>query len=72
MQLSGWMHQILLRFRAIRNRKDPVICLRVFNHSRNTILADCVEVAGNGARRRKGLLGRERPFPRTGFVDSAL
>src|ERR1700747_3565467 len=32
--------------------------LKVLNLSRQTVLADCVEVADHGATRRKGLLGR--------------
>jgi hypothetical protein len=32
--------------------------LRIYNLSRQAELADCAEVAGHGAARRKGLLGR--------------
>ena len=34
--------------------------LRIYNLTRQTELADCVEVADRGAKRRKGLLGREK------------
>jgi uncharacterized protein len=33
--------------------------IRVLNLTRRTVLADSVEVAGHGAARRKGLLGRD-------------
>ena len=33
--------------------------LRIWNLTRQVALADCVEVADNGAARRKGLLGRD-------------
>jgi uncharacterized membrane protein (UPF0127 family) len=33
--------------------------IRILNLTRRTVLADCVEVAGHGAARRKGLLGRD-------------
>jgi uncharacterized membrane protein (UPF0127 family) len=39
----------------------------VTNRSRETILADCVDVAGNGASRRKGLLGRDCLGPGQGL-----
>jgi hypothetical protein len=33
--------------------------LRILNQTRQSLLADCVEVADRGATRRKGLLGRD-------------
>src|SRR5258708_30366928 len=39
-------------------RTRPNSRLKVLNLTRQTVLADCVEVADRGATRRKGLLGR--------------
>jgi uncharacterized protein len=39
-------------------RTRPNSRLKVLNLSRQTVLADCVEVADHGATRRRGLLGR--------------
>src|SRR5258706_10662815 len=39
-------------------RTRPNSRLKVLNLTRQTVLADCVEVADHGATRRKGLLGR--------------
>jgi uncharacterized membrane protein (UPF0127 family) len=41
--------------------------LRVSNLTRNTVLAACMEVADNAAKRNKGLLGRERLAPGEGL-----
>jgi uncharacterized membrane protein (UPF0127 family) len=41
-----------------RRSQDADEPLQVFNITRHTQLADCVEVACNGAKRAKGLLGR--------------
>lgn len=40
------------------NQTKPNSRLRILNLTRQTELADCVEIADNGATRRKGLLGR--------------
>ena len=39
-------------------RTTPSSRLKVLNLTRQTVLADCLEVADHGASRRKGLLGR--------------
>ncbi len=41
--------------------------MRVSNPTRETVLADSLEVAGNGSSRRKGLLGRDRLIPGEGL-----
>lgn len=41
--------------------------LCVTNRTRNTVLADCMEVADSAAKRNKGLLGRERLAPGEGL-----
>lgn len=67
MQLFRRIREGVLKLRATCDRKTPVLRLQVSNRSRQTILADCAEVAGNGARRRKGLLGRESLAPGQGL-----
>jgi hypothetical protein len=58
---------------GVRNRIDqhrretPEIRLQVLNSTRQTPVASCVIVADKGARRRKGLLGRERLLPGEGL-----
>jgi uncharacterized membrane protein (UPF0127 family) len=42
-----------------RRSAPPVAPLRISNLTRQTELAQCVEVADSGGKRRKGLLGRE-------------
>jgi uncharacterized membrane protein (UPF0127 family) len=41
--------------------------MRVFNVTRQTVLAECAEVADRGEKRRKGLLGREQLAPGEGL-----
>lgn len=41
--------------------------LRVFNQTRNTVLATQLDLAGRGATRRKGLLGRDQLAPGEGL-----
>ena len=46
--------------RLTRHRKPkPDFRLRISNLTRQSVLAHCVEVADEGAKRRKGLLGRQ-------------
>ena len=58
------MHNATTLSRRIRDsfssggHTKPNARLRVLNLTRQTVLADCVEVADHGATRRKGLLGR--------------
>lgn len=42
-----------------REKMKPNSRLKVWNLTRQTVVAHCVEVADNGASRRKGLLGRD-------------
>jgi len=44
---------------ALDSQPTPDLRLRVTNLSRNTVLATCLEKAGTGATRSKGLLGRK-------------
>jgi len=44
---------------AAGSPEKPETRLRIFNLNRQTKLADSAEVAGHGAARRKGLLGRD-------------
>lgn len=59
MNLSDWsLPRILARLR--RRHATPNHCMRVSNVTRQTVLAECVEVADSGEKRRKGLLGRQQ------------
>lgn len=40
-------------------REKPDLRLKISNVTRQTILANCVDVADRGPKRRKGLLGRD-------------
>ena len=42
-----------------RRQPKPDFRLRISNLTRQSVLAQCVEVADEGAKRRKGLLGRQ-------------
>ena len=42
-----------------RRKPKPDFRLRISNVTRQSVLAHCVEVADEGAKRRKGLLGRK-------------
>jgi len=57
----------LQNFLARRGRHDIRTYLRVFNLTRQTVLAQSVELADTSAKRRKGLLGRERLGPGEGL-----
>lgn len=45
---------------ALEIAEAPDRCLRVTNPARSTVLATRLEVADSGAKRNKGLLGRDR------------
>jgi uncharacterized membrane protein (UPF0127 family) len=61
----NWM---TLRDRLARRRSPvPDIRLQVTNLTRHTVLAASLEVADNGPKRNKGLLGRERLSPGQGL-----
>lgn len=47
--------------------EEPDVRLKVSNLTRQTVLADRVEVADHGAKRRKGLLGRTGLGPGEGL-----
>ncbi len=55
MNLTRW----ILDHVAQRRSGEPDVSVRISNLTRQTELARCVDVADHGARRRKGLLGRE-------------
>ena len=61
-RLSRWLD----RFKQPRSAVAE-IRLRVSNLTRQTLLVESLEVADNGSRRRKGLLGRERLMPGGGL-----
>jgi uncharacterized protein len=50
-----------------RRAASPDIRVSVSNITRQTVLAECVEIADRGAKRRKGLLGRLQLFPGEGL-----
>jgi uncharacterized membrane protein (UPF0127 family) len=52
---------------AQRRRAKPDVRLRISNLTRQSELAHCAEVADDGAKRRKGLLGRQRLGPGEGL-----
>jgi len=45
--------------RAAHRDASPEVRLQVLNLTRNTVLANCMEVADSGEKRNKGLLGRK-------------
>ena len=51
----------------MRRGSSRDIHLQVSNLTRNTVLATYMEVADSGAKRNKGLLGRESLFPGEGL-----
>ncbi len=55
MKLKQWLTRRLMA----AQQKQPEIRLTVVNRTRSSELASSAEVAGTGARRRKGLLGRD-------------
>jgi uncharacterized protein len=57
------LHHILLKVLKLilsNYRPTSMVRLQVLNLTRQAVLADGVEVADSGVKRRKGLLGRER------------
>lgn len=49
----------ILRRLAAGRRREPDVRYRIFNLTRQVVIAEQVEVADRGAKRRKGLLGRD-------------
>lgn len=47
--------------------RRPNVQLTISNRTRQTVLGDCVEVADHGAKRRRGLLGRNSLSPGEGL-----
>jgi uncharacterized membrane protein (UPF0127 family) len=66
MTLPAWIFPRILD-RLTRRRETPDLRMRVCNLTRQTVLANCAEVADKGEKRRKGLLGRERLAPGEGL-----
>jgi hypothetical protein len=64
--LRRTLSELLDRLTQLRGAA-PDTRLRVSNLTRQTLLASNVEVADKGAKRRKGLLGRERLSPGEGL-----
>lgn len=63
MSLAVWISDRLLPSRPT----SPQVRLRISNLTRQVELADCVDVADHGAKRRKGLLGRKMLSPGEGL-----
>lgn len=57
----------ILRRLAAGRRCEPDVRYRVFNLTRQVVIAERVEVADRGAKRRKGLLGRDGLGPGEGL-----
>jgi uncharacterized membrane protein (UPF0127 family) len=67
MRLPRWIFPSL-RERLVRGRRVvPEVRLQVKNLTRKTVLAERLEVADSGAKRNKGLLGREGLNPGEGL-----
>jgi hypothetical protein len=67
MNILRWkLAPLLSRLRQPRP-EAAVIRLRISNLTRQTLLADSLEVADSASRRNKGLLGRERLSPGEGL-----
>jgi uncharacterized membrane protein (UPF0127 family) len=67
MNLFRWIAAQLRNHLASRRQAPRDIYLRVSNLTRNTVLATCMEVADSGAKRNKGLLGRDCLAPGEGL-----
>jgi uncharacterized membrane protein (UPF0127 family) len=66
MKLPRWILPAL-RDGLARRRAAPEVRLQVKNLTRQTILANCLEVADSGPKRNKGLLGRKGLSPGEGM-----
>ena len=60
MKSSGSIHAAVRHLLTRSSRSGPDILVRVSNLTRKTVLATRTEVADQGAKRRRGLLGREQ------------
>lgn len=63
MNLTRWILDHLVQPRSAK----PDVCLRIANLTQQSELAHCVDIADHGAKRRKGLLGREMLSPGEGL-----
>jgi uncharacterized protein len=59
MNLVQWVRRLSTSGAPKRQSKRD-IKLKISNLTRQAVIASCVEVADHGAKRRKGLLGRDR------------
>lgn len=57
--LARWMRQNSAGGPAQACQRKPGRRLKIFNLTRESVIATSIEVADHGARRRKGLLGRD-------------
>ena len=60
MNSTRWKPLEMLESFARRQRAKRDVSFRISNLTRQVELASCVEVADDGAKRRKGLLGRDQ------------
>jgi hypothetical protein len=67
MNLFGWFASGIRACIAPRGQAEQESRIRVTNLTRNTVLAERMEVADSAAKRNKGLLGRERLSPGEGL-----
>jgi uncharacterized membrane protein (UPF0127 family) len=57
--IEHWFHRWGIGGFIRRGQAKPDLRLKISNITRQAVLARCVEVADHGAKRRKGLLGRD-------------
>jgi uncharacterized membrane protein (UPF0127 family) len=67
MNFFRWLESELRNYFAPRGCTEEESRLRVTNTTRNTVLANYLEVADSAAKRNKGLLGRESLAPGEGL-----
>lgn len=67
MNPSRWSFPGLRDWFSQQEPEMPEARVQVFNLTRQTVLATRIELADNGPKRNKGLLGRERLFPGEGL-----
>lgn len=56
---SQWLRRLFRGGAAQSSEIRADVRLKISNLTRNSVLAECVEIADRGAKRRKGLLGRD-------------
>jgi len=67
MKMLSWITPALRKCHITLSGASRDTFLQVSNLTRNTVLASCMEVADSGAKRSKGLLGRESLHPGEGL-----